>query len=136
MKLATDTLTVYNRFTNAQKTKTYTPTVISGIHWFGTNEVLVTNEGLKSAKKYTIRIPIEANFSGKTFVPPKEFERLADKSKHFTFVEGDIIAHGNCVLANPTPASVQEAFEEVVTVVSVTDNRSAPNAPHWRVVCK
>ena len=32
-----------------------------------------------------------------------------------------------------TPATLKKAYSDCVTVLGVTDNRRAPNAPHWKV---
>lgn len=137
MNLCNETITVYNRYTDsATRYQVYLPTVISGIHWYGTNKTNPGNDGLISAKEYVLRIPIEADFSDATFASPKEYERLASKEGYFTLAEGDIIVKGNHVVENAKPAILTQNFDNVITIVSVTDNRTAPNAPHWRVVGK
>ena len=66
MKLVGDTITVFNKYVdNETKFKRYKATVINGIHWYGTANVSVTVDGLIGADQYTIRIPEEADFSGK-----------------------------------------------------------------------
>ena len=37
------------------------------------------------------------------------------------------------VAINWTPAKLKKAYADCVTVLGVTDNRRAPNAPHWKV---
>ncbi|MBO4543881.1 MAG: hypothetical protein J5725_11965 [Bacteroidales bacterium] len=139
MKLCNDVITVYNRYTDATtRYQVYIPTVISNVHWFGTNKTNPTNDGLVSAKEYIIRIPIEADFSNNSYASPKEYEKLTTKTGYFTLAEGDIIVKGKVVETgqNAKPAYLHSNYDDVVTIISVTDSRTAPNAPHWRVVCK
>lgn len=137
MNLCNEKITVYNRYTDpSTRYQVYLPTVISGIHWYGTNKTTPNNDGLISAKQYTLRIPIEADFSGATYAPPKAYEKLASKNGYFTLAEGDIIVKGEHIVSNAKPAYLTQNFDDVITIISVTDNRTAPNAPHWRVVGK
>lgn len=137
MKLVDDTITVFNKYVdNETKFKRYKATVINGVHWYGTANVSVTADGLIGADQYTIRIPEEADFSGKQYISPKSFEAQENKDSYFTLAEGDIIVHGSVSSDIDTPSYLQAMYDEAVTVVSVTDNRRAPNAKHWRVVCK
>ena len=137
MKLVGDTITVFNKYVdNETKFKRYKATVINGIHWYGTANVSVTVDGLIGADQYTIRIPEEADFSGKKYISPKSFGAQENKDNYFTLAEGDIIVHGIATEDIEKPDYLQDTYDEVVTVVSVTDNRRAPNAKHWRVVCK
>ena len=139
MKLCNDTITIYNHYTDATtRYQVFVPTVINGVHWYGSNQAAVTNDGLLSADQYTIRIPIEAYFNSSIYVTPKEYENLTNKTGYFTLAHGDVIVKGNHVEtgANAKPAYLDKTYDNVVTIISVTDNRTAPNAPHWRVVCK
>jgi hypothetical protein len=137
MKLSTDVITVYNKYTDpTTRFQKYIPTVIKNIHWFGEQQVNVISTGLYEADKYTIRVPIDADFGGKEYVTPKTYERSTDRTNQFTFAEGDVIVHGEHVVENAKPAMLQEEFDDVVIVLSITDNSKAPNAQHWKVVCK
>lgn len=136
MKLANDTITVYNSYTdNIKKYKHYIPTVIRGVHWYGTVKAQPTNSGLVSASEYTIRVPEDADF-GATYVSPKTYEKLEDKTGYFTFAKGDTIVHGEIVVPDARPSELQEKYDDVVTIISVTDNMTSPNASHYKVVCK
>ena len=135
MYLCNETITVYNKQINEKKFNQYFPTVLKGIHWFGTEQVNVSNSGLIGAKMYTLRIPESVYTSGKEFVKPKAYQK-GDHEKVFTFDEGDIIVRGEVVIPDATPSKLQQDYDDVITIISVTDNRMVPNAPHWRVVGK
>ncbi len=131
MKLCNDTITVFNsRLDDENGYSIYTPTVIRGVSWYSHVESTVTSDGLKAANKITIRIPIDADFGGKAYVPPVNY---TGGKGEFTFRNGDYIIKGS--EAEPlTPAQARERYGEIATILGVTDNRRAPRAKHWRVV--
>lgn len=126
MKLCNDTITVYNHGLDADGYDVYYPTVIKGVHWHCEVASTVTNDGLKTANQYTIRIPLDADFSGKTYAPPEIYQPTV---LLFTLAQGDLIVKG-------IGGDIEDPGELKgrVTIVGVTDNTSAPNAPHWKVV--
>lgn len=135
MKLCNDVLTLYNqRYNKAKDATEYVRTVISGISWYSTVKSAVSDKGLKSANMYVIRIPATAGFSGKSWTDPKSYTAADDVSSLFTLNEGDIVVKGALADENPTFAQLHKNNAECFTVLSVTDNRRAPNAPHWKVV--
>lgn len=137
MKLCNETITVFNAVMDPDTGyDSYMPTVIAGVSWYSTIESAVTDSGLKAANKTTIRIPDDADFSGRVYVSPEAYAAAEDRTGLFTLAQGDLIVHA----AEPgpmTPAQLQEKYGGgVVTVLGVTDNRRAPRAKHWRVVGK
>jgi hypothetical protein len=52
----------------------------------------------------------------------------------FTLNEGDLIVHGTANETDATPALLHKNHAEVITILSITDNRRALHAPHWKVV--
>ncbi len=135
MNLSDDTLTLYNARYNPTLDKTeYFRTVISGISWYSTVKSTVTDKGLKSANMYTIRIPVDADFGEKSWADPKSYTEAQDVSSLFTLNEGDIITKGIGPVSINTPAQLHSAYSECFTVLSVTDNRRAHHAKHWKVV--
>ena len=136
MRLCTDTITLFNaRFDAVNDCDVYEPTVISGVSWYDEIASIVDQSGLKAADKYIIRIPTDAGFSGKMYADPIAYAS-GNPNALFTLKSGDIIVKGAVSVSNPTPAMLQKMFPEVATILAVTDNRRAPNAPHWKVVGK
>ena len=134
MHLADKTLTVFNaQHDITTDSEVYTGTVISGVSWFETLKSNVGSSGLESAKVLTVRIPVTANFSGKSFADFIAY-KTSDPSKFFTLRAGDIIVKGAVQTSGLRPADLKNAYSDMFTIVSVTDDTEAPNAPHWKVV--
>lgn len=132
MNLCNTTITVFNKRVENREFAYY-PTVISGVSWWGHVNTSVGENGLVSANSITIRIPVDADFGGKSYVDRKTYEESSPDSV-FTIANGDIIIKGSVVVAPMRPAELKAAFPDYVTVLGVTDNLRAPNAPHIRVV--
>lgn len=133
MKLCNDTITVFNaRLDKGLDSTVYVPTVIKGVSWYGSMKSTVDANGLKAADQYTIRIPLTADAGGKAYAEPAAYMTADDAAGLFTLNEGDLIVKGayNEKLTLPT----QIRALGCATVLAVTDNRRAPNAPHWKVV--
>ena len=136
MKLCNDTITVFNaRVDPDAGGNVWTPTTITGVSWYMTDASTVdaAKGGLVAANKATIRIPEDANAGGKVYADPIAYRDAEDVSGLWTLQNGDIIVKGSVTGADWTPARLKKAYAECVTVLGVTDNRRAPNAPHWRV---
>ena len=133
MKLCNDTITVFNKRVENHEHVFY-PTVIDGVSWWGHVSTNVGDKGLNAANSITVRIPVDADFSGKAYVDPREYADAASPDGIFTLANGDVIIKGSVVLAPLRPAELKAQFANFMTVLGVTDNRRAPNAPHFRVV--
>ena len=134
MRLTNDTITVLNAaFDSANDTDVYYPTVISGVSWFYRDNVSVGRTGFSNTSSIVVRIPVDADFGGKEYADPKTYASAADKSMLWTLQAGDVIAKGDVSGTGLRPASLTSALTDVMTIQSVTDNRRAPNAKHWRV---
>lgn len=137
MRLCNDTITVYNaRFDPETDRDVYCGTVITGVSWYGDTAASVdTSGGLQAATAYTIRIPTDADFGGKSYCDPVAYA-ASDPAAVFTLSSGDIIVKGAAEADGQTPASLQRQYAEHITVLTVTDNRRGGHAPHWKVVGK
>ena len=150
MKLCNDTITVFNaRVDPDAGGNVWMPTVITGASWYMTDASTVDTSkgGLVAANKATIRIPTDAGTGGKSYADPVSYKAATSVSGLWTLQNGDIIVKGSVpasetvtnngvsstVPINWTPAKLKKAYADCVTVLGVTDNRRAPNAPHWRI---
>lgn len=134
MKLCDETITIFNkRLDKETGFDIYIPTVIRGASWYCEIASTVDASGLKAANKFTIRIPADADFSGKNYVGSASYAE-SDTEKVFTLSSGDIIVKGAVTESGLKPVDLQTRFGEIITVLGVTDNRKARNAPHWKVV--
>jgi hypothetical protein len=159
VKLANDTITVFNARVDPETGgNVWRPTIIKGVSWYATDAATVdaSKGGLVAANKATIRIPVNADAGGRQYTDPVNYANVEDVSGIWTLKNGDIIVKG-AVTGPPwttdegknvttnlgvvillsgdwrtTPAKLKALFD-CVTVLAVTDNRRAPNAPHWRV---
>lgn len=137
MKRCNETITVFNaKLDTDTDYDVYTGTVIVGVSWFCETASTVDSSGLKAADKFTVRIPTDANFNGKTYVDPIAYAASGNPAKNFTLKSGDIIVKGAVSAVNPRPGDLQKQYAEVLTILGVTDSRSAVLAPHWKVVGK
>lgn len=141
MSLCDETVTVYNSYVDPiTRYKVYLPTVLHGVSWFGNLVVDVTTNGLISASKYYVRVPDYVDSSGKQYLTPKAFAKIPNDQMQFywTLEEGDIIVKGEVddIGDDAKPAKLEEKYDDVITIISVSDNRRVDNAPHWKVMGK
>lgn len=135
MRLCNKTITVYNAKCDPDTGyDVYFGTVISGVSWFGELAASVDKTGMNAANKYTIRIPTDARIEGnKSYTDPIMYA-ASDPNQFFTLSRGSIVVLGQSDLKNPRPADLFKRFNEVFTILGVTDSRGIVNAPHWKVV--
>lgn len=134
MKQCSETITVLNRRYNpATGLDEWNPTVIHGVSWHSSIKANITNEGLKAADTATVRIPVDADAGGRSYLTPPAYKAAEDVSGAYTLAHGDLLVRAE--ISEPvTPAQVQAAYEDAVTILAVTDNTRRPNAPHRKVV--
>lgn len=134
MQLCNDTITLYNRrFDPEQDCDAYERTVIRGVHWFNSDATTVDSTGLKAANRVTIRIPMDADFGGKVYLPPKHYADTDNPAAAFTLAAGDLVVLG-IGAEGLRPADIHNAYFEAATILQVTDNRRAPRGRHWKVI--
>lgn len=134
MQLCNETITVFNTRMDEEKGyDVYIPTVINGVSWHCDIASNVDSTGLKAANKFTIRIPIDADFSGKAYAEPSVYAG-GDPTYLFTLKNGDIIIKGAYDGTGLTLADIKAFAGDTVKVLGVTDNRRAPHGKHWKVV--
>ena len=136
MKLCNDTITVFNRHWDADAGyELYYPTVIDGVSWYCDIESVVDSAGLHAANRFVIRIPVDADFGGKTYVDPITYKNMTDVESVFTLAQGDAIVKAAVITAivPMKPAELKATYSDYCTILGVTDDRRAPNAKHWKV---
>lgn len=135
MRLCNDTITVFNRKLDADNGwDVYIPTVIRNISWYWHVVSSVGDKGLNAANQCTIRIPVDADFGGKSYVDPRTYKAETIVAGLFTLENGDKVVKGDAGGTTLTMAQLEEQYHDCITILGVTDNRRAPNAPHFRVV--
>lgn len=135
MRWCDESITLYNAIFDAEADRDrYIRTVINGVHWFCEVVTTVDASGLRAADRYIVRIPVEADASGKQYADPISY--AVDQEDRFTLRPGDIIVRGIAAEEDPRPTDLQRAYDDCITILSITDSTHAPNAPHWKVVGK
>lgn len=134
MKLANETITIFNRILDTETdTDVYIPTVIKGVSWYSDFTATVGNNGLNGASKVTVRIPGDAECD-KAYVEPMNYT-AGNTGSAYTLIPGDIIVRAEIPSSDSTPAELKEAYRgRCMTVLNVTDDRRAPKAPHIKIV--
>ena len=136
MYLCNEVITVFNcQLDTKTDLDVFHGTVIRGVSVHCEIASNVDKTGLKAADKYTIRIPTDADFSGKSYVDPVVY-KSSDPANAFTLQNGDVIVKGEVTMSNPKPSDLQREYAGIITVLGITDNRRAPHAPHWKEVGK
>lgn len=134
MKECNKTITVFNaRMDPETGFDDYFPTTIKGVSVFLQVASEVTLSGLNAANKVTVRIPIDADFSGKAYVKPVEFKMMDDPAAAFTLKQGDVIVEA-VETEHLNPVQLKDKYGEIISILGVTDNRSRPRGKHWKVV--
>lgn len=135
MHLCTDTITVFNkRWDAANGWDVYLPTVIHGVSWYCEIASSIDSTGLHAANRFTIRIPNDADFGDKEYVDPITYANEGIVAGLFTLANGDVIVKAEVNDDTMTPAKLHAQFSDCMTILGVTDDRRAPNAPHFKVV--
>ena len=92
---------------------------------------------LSKSDAYTIRIPADADTSGKKYADQKAYSELDDTvfSGYWTLQPGAIIVQGLVDLETATETELRQSYPEVIFVRNFTDNRSrgSSSMKHWRV---
>lgn len=133
MKECNEVITVFNTRMDAEGGfDEYYPTIIRNVSVFLQVAAEVTLSGLNAANKVTVRIPVDADFSGKQYVKPVEFA-TADPATAFTLKQGDVIVEAE-ETEHLNPVELKAKYGSVITILGVTDNRKRPRGKHWKVV--
>lgn len=131
MRNAENTITIYSAYyDNANGCDEYKRNVLAGVSWFNRTQTTVSVDGgLIAANEFTVRIPSEL-CSG--YVEPKSYTGAVNT---WTLCPGDIIVKGMATETNPLPKDLFKAYNDVFTIVGVTDSRRGRGA-HIKVVGK
>lgn len=134
MRHAGEVITLFNARRDADTGgHVYVPTVIAGCSWFGgLRRGLDAKGGLAAADEVAVRIPVDADFGGKTYADPIAWRQGSGENR-FTIQGGDIVVKGAVQGNDWTPSTLKAAYAGCFTVMGVTDNRDAPQGKHWRI---
>ena len=126
-----DAVTVYNRVSgDSTHYDTWNRTVLHGVHVHVDHKTAVTDNGLKSAEVYKIRIPADIPEAEK-YLPPDQFACCGGYG-YWTIQNDDQIVLGECQIEIERPADLKAVFQKRCKVMSWSDNRFG-SLPHWRI---
>ena len=104
-------ITVYNRISgDSTHYDTWNRTVLHGVHVHVDHKTAVTDNGLKSAEVYKIRIPADIPEAGQ-YLPPDQFACCGGYG-YWTIQNDDQIVLGECQIAIEKPADLKAVFQK------------------------
>ena len=124
-------VTVYNRISgDSTHYDTWNRTVLHGVHVYVDHKTAVTDNGLKSAEVYNIRIPADIPEAGQ-YLPPDQFACCGGYG-YWTIQNDDQIVLGECQIEIERPADLKAVFQKHCKVTSWSYNRFG-TIPLWRI---
>lgn len=132
-------ITIFNRrYDAAERTEQFYPSRIKGVSLYKRRGTTAQNQEISSADVFTVRIPIDADMEGKTYMEAMAYEALSDDdfSGYWTLQPGAIIVRGLVESDEPIPeVDLEKAYPDVIRIVNFTDNtdRATDAMKHWRV---
>lgn len=120
-------ITIYNAYYNKERGITeYNRTVIRGVNWQGSKKSTVSDKGIKNADYANIFIPMSADFDGKTYIGPRQYNQLSPEvvRNYFTFQTNDKIVNGMITFdvtgeKGKMLKDLEHNFDDVLTIMSV-----------------
>lgn len=109
-------MTVYNKYTDANKNVYYKKHLIDKVFWDDAKSVN-QNLGYENTDEVNIYIPKNKN-NMKDYVKPKEFDGVQNK---WTLHEGDFIVRGNIDLPQISGIKELSKYNDVFTITLVDD---------------
>ena len=146
--LTETTITLYNKYKTATGDK-YKKTIIrkdsrnTGATWQGQKIATVSNTEsgkgmLNMADSINIRIPLNNNFEGKSYIDAKAWLKLleTDRDKYFTLQIGDKVVKGECSyeFSSTNLITNLDTFDNVITIMSTkVNNYGSKMMQHYAV---
>ena len=104
-------ITIYNRISgDSTHYDTWIRTVLHGVHVHVDHKTAVTDNGLKSAEVYKIRIPADIPEAGQ-YLPPDQFACCGGYG-YWTIQNDDQIVLGECQIEIEKPADLKAVFQK------------------------
>lgn len=128
-------ITIINRKRN-DRGEVLFKTVIKNVSWHTTKSASSGNVS-ENADTLKLRIPIDADFGGKTYVDSIAFENmtLEEAEKCWTLAPRDIVVRGEVTIENVTQTELLKNYQQVFLINDFSDNRDLGSdaVKHWRV---
>lgn len=132
-------ITIFNkRFDEKERTERFFPSHIKDVSFFKKKGAISGGQELNKSDAVTVRIPIDADMGGKTYIDAQAYEALSDDEigRYWTLQVGALIVKG--LVHGDDPVSEVELEQEgydVIRIMNFTDNTDRATAvmKHWRV---
>ena len=126
-------ITIYNKYVNTTTRKLgYHRTVLDSVHYEGIMARSKNSQGTENND--TVKISIPFTVSGGTYVKPKAFALLSDKTGYFTLAEDDTIVKGE---VTDDFEDLESTYDDVTVITSVdTADYGSEWMWHWELNCK
>lgn len=128
-------VTIINR-KRKERSEVLLKTIIKNVAWHSVHGA-TSGSSSENVDSFKMRIPIDADFGGKTYVDRITYEALSfeDAAKHWTLASGDIVVKGNVTEEEITQTILYEKYNEVYRIGEYADNTDMGSdaVKHWRV---
>lgn len=129
-------ITIFNKLLDPEtRRELMIPTVIRGVSLFNRRSSSAGSEEQSAKPTATIRIPIDADTSGKQYVDEVEYRALGAVSGAWTVQLGDIVVPYATERGAVTETDLKRIYSDVFAVSEFTDNttRGSRGMRHWRI---
>lgn len=124
------TVTIYNKDSTGQ----YHRKVISGVFWDSSKGSVMRKTGSTAADGLMLIIPFNAD---KTYLKPKEWGALTDKSTNWTLQSKDIVVLGDITYEIVKSSSeLSKLYDEVLTISNIDTKGYGGDMSHFEVTGK
>lgn len=129
-------ITIVNRKRDSERNEVLIPTVIKCVAWHSSHDATGGNS-VSSHDVVKVRIPIDADFGEKTYVPRVVYDAMSveEAKGYWTLAERDIVVRGEVTEEEVTQTKLAEQFPELFLINSYSDNTDLGTdaIKHWRV---
>lgn len=129
-------ITIFNRIMDAQsKSYRLIPTTIRGVSLYAASGSSFGSEQSSDSDSYKIRIPIDADTSGKSYIECEAYESLTTEQATWawTIQKSNLIVLGE--LSGDYTEQLLKKQYDTITVNNFSDNttRGSKRVRHWRI---
>lgn len=129
-------ITIFNRRVTAEGSETLFPTIIRGVTWYYAHKTGGT-QYIDNADSYSVRVPINADQSGKTYVDGVTYSSMddAEAENHWTIQKQDIVVRGELTGKVTDQTELTSATDDIFLVSTFANNtiRGSRRVKHWRI---
>ncbi len=127
-----ESCTIYNKYTDSQG-EHWIRTCLEGVYWDGARGAVTRRVGVVGGDSVLALIPACVRSDGKGYLPPKVWERTADKAEYFTIRPGDKMVRGICTEELIDSSAPLESYDDTITVTAVNLRRCPGDMAHLEV---